>query len=43
MSLFVPLLAVTFAFWFLGSELEFQYWRVIVSGILVGLTSKPTF
>ncbi|KAK4688817.1 hypothetical protein P7C73_g1293, partial [Tremellales sp. Uapishka_1] len=38
LSLFVPLIATTFAFWFLGSELDFQIWRVIISGIIVGLT-----
>lgn len=40
MSLFVPLIATTFAFWFLGSDVDFKKWRVVASGIFVGLTSK---
>lgn len=40
LSLFVPLVATSFAFWFIASEQEFIYWRGIVSGIIVGLTSE---
>ncbi|GMK59234.1 hypothetical protein CspeluHIS016_0702490 [Cutaneotrichosporon spelunceum] len=38
LSLFVPLVATAFAFWFLGSEVEFSYWRGLISGVIVGLT-----
>ncbi|BEJ12564.1 hypothetical protein CspHIS471_0210240 [Cutaneotrichosporon sp. HIS471] len=38
LSLFVPLVATAFAFWFLASEVEFSYWRGLISGIIVGLT-----
>lgn len=40
MSLFVPLLATAFAFWFIGSENDFRMWRVVVAGVFVGLTSE---
>lgn len=40
LSLFVPLIATSFAFWFMGSEAEFVWWRGLVSGVMVGLTSK---
>lgn len=38
LSLFVPLIATSFAFWFLASEAEFIWWRGIISGVIVGLT-----
>lgn len=40
LSLFVPLIATSFAFWFLGSEADFVWWRGIISGVIVGLSSK---
>jgi NO-binding membrane sensor protein with MHYT domain len=40
LSLFVPLVATSFAFWFLASEEEFSYWRGLISGVIVGLTSE---
>lgn len=40
MSLFIPLVATSFAFWFLASEAEFIWWRGLISGIIVGLTSE---
>jgi NO-binding membrane sensor protein with MHYT domain len=40
MSLFVPLIATSFAFWFLASETEFDWRRAIISGPIVGLTSE---
>ena len=40
LSLFIPLIATAFAFWFIGSENDFQFWRVIGAGIFVGLTSE---
>ena len=40
LSLFVPLIATVFAFWFIGSEVDFKIWRVVASGIFVGLTSE---
>jgi hypothetical protein len=40
LSLFVPLLAIAFAFWFLGDEAEYSWWRLPFSGVFVGLTSK---
>jgi NO-binding membrane sensor protein with MHYT domain len=40
LSLFVPLIATVFAFWFIGSEADFVAWRVVVSGVFVGLTSE---
>lgn len=38
LSLFVPLVATSFAFWFLASEAQFIWWRGLVSGFIVGLT-----
>jgi hypothetical protein len=40
LSLFVPLIATVFAFWFIGYEMEIPLWRIAVSGIFVGLTSE---
>lgn len=40
MSLFIPLIATSFAFWFLASEAEFIWWRGLISGVIVGLTSE---
>lgn len=40
MSLFIPLVATSFAFWFLASEAEFIWWRGLISGVIVGLTSE---
>lgn len=42
MSLFIPLVATSFAFWFLASEAEFVWWRGLISGVIVGLTSEYT-
>ena len=39
-SLFVPLIATAFAFWFIGNDQDIPWWRIVVSGIFVGLTSK---
>jgi hypothetical protein len=39
LSLFVPLLAIAFAFWFLGDEAEYSWWRLPFAGVFVGLTS----
>jgi ABC-type transport system involved in multi-copper enzyme maturation permease subunit len=39
-SLFIPLIATAFAFWFVGSEVDFKTWRVVASGIFVGLTGE---
>ena len=39
-SLFVPLIAVLFAFWFLGDEAEYSFWRIPFVGVFVGLTSE---
>jgi hypothetical protein len=40
LSLFVPLVATFFAFWFIGYEMEIPLWRIIVAGPFVGLTSE---
>ena len=40
MSLFVPLIATLIAFYFIDSDVEFKTWRLIISGIFVGLTSE---
>lgn len=39
LSLFVPLIATVFAFWFIGYEMEIPLWRIVISGVFVGLTS----
>ncbi|KAK8854768.1 hypothetical protein IAR55_003507 [Kwoniella newhampshirensis] len=38
LSLFVPIIATAMAFWVIGSELEFQIWRVGFAGVFLGLT-----
>ncbi|WWD19086.1 hypothetical protein CI109_103544 [Kwoniella shandongensis] len=38
LSLFVPIIATAMAFWLIGSELEFQIWRVGFAGVFLGLT-----
>ncbi|WVQ82326.1 hypothetical protein IAT38_004454 [Cryptococcus sp. DSM 104549] len=38
MSLFVPMIATALSFWVIGSELEFQVWRVFLAGAFLGLT-----
>ncbi|KAL7422485.1 hypothetical protein Q5752_003133 [Cryptotrichosporon argae] len=38
LSLFVPLVATAFAFWFLGSTDDFSWTRSVISGLIVGLT-----
>ena len=40
LSLFVPLIATVFAFWFIGYEMEIPLWRIVTSGVFVGLTSE---
>jgi hypothetical protein len=40
LSLMVPLLALCFAFWFLGDEAEYSLWRLPFAGVFVGLTSE---
>jgi NO-binding membrane sensor protein with MHYT domain len=40
LSLFVPLIATVFAFWFIGYEMEIPLWRIVISGVFVGLTSE---
>lgn len=42
LSLFVPLIAVSVAFWFLGDEAEYSWWRIPFAGVFVGLTSKSS-
>ncbi|ORX38480.1 hypothetical protein BD324DRAFT_649847 [Kockovaella imperatae] len=37
-SLFVPLISTAMAFWFIGYELDIPWWRIVVSGVFVGLT-----
>ena len=38
-SLFVPLISTALAFWLIGYELDIPWWRIVVSGIFVCLTS----